>query len=140
MQSIRFLPLRDALAGQPQLHLYHPGNPDHLPPAGLALLKQIALDLPVYVVRLLQHWPHSVLSRVPHTWLREGALIENVMAYAVAFERDGQAHLEVVAVSPLQRPPPSIPKPPRQRRNPEHSTPVPLVRKRKRGKRAKSHR
>ncbi|WP_084047368.1 hypothetical protein [Deinococcus hopiensis] len=73
--AIRPLGLEAALRGQPRPLLYHPSDPDHPPKAGLALLRRVALDLPVYVVRLLQRWPHTVLSRVTHSRLREGALI-----------------------------------------------------------------
>jgi len=121
--------------------LYHPGDPDHLPAAGLKKLREIAEDIPVFLVRLRLGWPERVLRKVAGEELTPDRLEAAHNAYATAFRTRGQVHLVVVSREALREPPPELPRPPRRGRpQEEFSTPAPKVRKRKRGKRARARR
>lgn len=87
--------------------LYHPlGTRDTA--TGIALLRQMALDIPVYRVRLEGGYIKRTLQQVRADLIQEEQLVEGVTGYAAAFIRNGERVLVTVSRAPLRRPEPVV--------------------------------
>lgn len=87
--------------------LYHPlGGQGRQTADGIRLLRDAALDIPVYLVRLEAGYVQRTLHQVSADLISEGRLIEGgVTGYAAAFQRGEQRVLILVSRAPLRRPP-----------------------------------
>lgn len=86
--------------------LYHPlGGQGRQTADGIKLLRDAALDIPVYLVRLEAGYVQRTLHQVSADLISEGRLIEGgVTGYAAAFQRGEQRVLILVSRAPLRRP------------------------------------
>ncbi|WP_156372599.1 hypothetical protein [Deinococcus sp. Leaf326] len=101
--------------------LYHPlGERDTA--TGIALLRQMALDIPVYRVRLEGGYIKRTLQQVRADLISEAGLVEGVTGYAAAFVANGERVLVTVSRAPLRRPEPVVW---RQREHAPSEGPVP---------------
>lgn len=84
---------------------FAPGEPQSFED-GLALLRRMAPDVPIHVLRLERNVPVRDVrdSPIRPTELMPQTLLPGVTAFAAAFEDDAGAHLVVVSRSPLRRP------------------------------------
>ena len=84
---------------------FAPGEPQSFED-GLALLRRMAPDVPIHILRLERGLPMRAVRDAPirPTELTPQALLPGVTAFAAAFEDDQGAHLVVASRSPLQRP------------------------------------
>lgn len=86
---------------------YAPGEDEaHTTELGLARLREMAPDLPVYLVRLERGIPIRCVRESP---MREGditpkTLVPGVTGFAAAFEVGGQSLLVVASLTPLTHP------------------------------------
>lgn len=87
--------------GATRLH-YAPGEGERTPEAGIELLREVARDIPVSLVRLEGGRPEREMRLVKSTEISAGKLIPKVTAYAVAFKLRGVLHLIVVSRSALR--------------------------------------
>lgn len=147
--SFRAIPLDEAIRHSATECLYHPEGPlgGQDVASGLALLREAALDIPVYLVRLEAGYIQRTLDAVSADLISEGRLIPGVTGYAAAFQRDERRVLILVSRAPLRRPPkePVVwrkredlsadPPPPAPPASPPQSPPEPApARKKKRSK------
>ena len=94
--------------GQVVERLYHPlGAQDTA--TGIELLRRMALDVPVYLVRLEGGYIKRTLQQMSADQITEGRLIEGgATGYAAAFVRNGECVLVTVSRAPLRRPEPVV--------------------------------
>lgn len=146
--SLRPLPVDEAIRRSAAERLYHAGHAGQTPKAGVQLLRRMALDLPVYLVRLRGGYIESVLSQIRSDLVSEGRLIEGVTGYACPFEKAGKPIIVIVSRGHLTRPSPQpgelvwrrreeaderVPQPLPTRLPPPAPKPVPKKKKRNKG-------
>lgn len=110
MQLIRWpvlnvWPLRpDQVTEHAAERLYHPlGGAGQTTADGIRLLRRMALDIPVYLVRLEGGSVQRLLRPVRADLVSEGRLVPGVTGYAAAFQRGEQRVLILVSRAPLRR-------------------------------------